>query len=34
MMAGVLVSLLPMLIPFVVAQGHFGRGIAVSGIRE
>ena len=33
MMAGALVSLLPMIILFVVAQKHFVRGIALSGLK-
>jgi ABC-type glycerol-3-phosphate transport system permease component len=33
MMAGALVSLLPMIILFVVAQKYFVRGIALSGLK-
>jgi ABC-type glycerol-3-phosphate transport system permease component len=33
MMAGALVSLLPMIVLFVVAQKYFVRGIALSGLK-
>ena len=33
MMAGALVSLLPMIILFIVAQKYFVRGIALSGLK-
>jgi ABC-type glycerol-3-phosphate transport system permease component len=33
MMAGALVSLLPMIILFVVAQKYFVRGITLSGLK-
>jgi ABC-type glycerol-3-phosphate transport system permease component len=33
MMAGALVSLVPMIILFVVAQKYFVRGIALSGLK-
>ena len=33
MMAGAMVSLLPMIILFVVAQKYFVRGIALSGLK-
>ena len=33
MMAGALVSLVPMIVLFVVAQRQFVRGIALSGIK-
>jgi multiple sugar transport system permease protein len=33
LMAGALVSVLPMIILFVIAQRHFVRGIAMTGIK-
>jgi multiple sugar transport system permease protein len=33
MMAGAMVSLLPMVVLFVVAQQYFVRGIAISGLK-
>ena len=33
MMAGALVSLVPMVVLFVVAQRYFVRGIAISGLK-
>ena len=33
MMAGALVSVIPMILLFIVAQRHFVRGIALTGIK-